>query len=468
MEDSGWTRHKRRANFKTRDINSTNLFSQTCAILLFNPIFTRVVHTMDHTHPHLYKLYFVSRYLIFVLRFSVTLPFSPEHLDLYLYPGPVPVPFPRISYSTRGPRSPTSKFLLQPCPFIRLFHPRKEPRRSKTLPSMSTNTSFQLLNLPSELRTHILSYLLPDLPVIGCDIGWSPTADGPPRNFPVSIWTPGVAKSAYQFRSDDEKCQTAVMRACRLLYHDSVDYLYRLKTFKIDVFDYGIDFLTHARHLLTLPLVPFDEMKEFVIQIVGCDMAETGYRLRENLVWLCGLLSHRKVHLKKLKIEFSSYSDNWLGKAWDETESEDPKPPTINESVNNECNAELAAWENGFFSTFAYIISPLALLPIADECTIEVPERLGTKKHILDLARWYQEGIDGTYAFEDNWRLKQDRADFEYKLKHPNGSRNRKCNCADCVEHYKELDGKAEESRKWKENIKKKWGSEEDRLYYYY
>lgn len=334
----------------------------------------------------------------------------------------------------------------------------------------------QLMDLPAELRIHILSFLLPDLPTIECDVDWSPTADSCPRDFPKSIWTPGVGPSVYKFRSDDEKCETAVLRACKQLHMEGTGYLYGLKTYKIHVFDFGVDFLNRAGIFLELPQIPFHEMKELIIEIFGCeDMAETGTRLRDNLMFLCGLLSHHNVHLKKLRIEFSPPRRDWWNTAWDETGSEECPPPDFDIRKDNSCNAELAAWENGFYSTFEYITSPLALLPTVDECTVEVPVAYKTiryvpdpeewheesdvrpveilvpnaaKQHVLDWATWYQERIEGVYAFEEDWCLERDRAAFAYMLLHPHGGPSRECNCEDCVEHYKNLDSKTEESRR--------------------
>ncbi|KAL8924357.1 MAG: hypothetical protein Q9208_004139 [Pyrenodesmia sp. 3 TL-2023] len=314
---------------------------------------------------------------------------------------------------------------------------------------VSTNTTVQLLDLPAELRTQILSFLLPDLPKIECDVGWSPTANGPPRDFPPSLWTPGPQQSAYRFRSDEEECHTAILRTCKRLHMDGASYLYRQKTYKIHVFDYGVDFLNKAGDFAALPQIPYHEMKELIIEIVDCDshMAKTGTRLRENLLLLCGLLSHHNVHLKKLRIQFSPAWSDWWNTTWDETESEECRPPAFDETKDNSCNAELAAWECGFNSTFEYITSPLALLPTVDACTVEVstayklkrripgPEELDeeggdgrhveifephpAKQHVLDWARWYRDRIDGTYAFEEDWSLKRAREEFADKLTHP-------------------------------------------------
>ncbi|KAL8901472.1 MAG: hypothetical protein Q9207_005183 [Kuettlingeria erythrocarpa] len=337
--------------------------------------------------------------------------------------------------------------------------------------SSSTNNNISpLLSLPAELRTHILSFLLPDLPTIECDAAWSPTTSGPPRNWPWpdGEWDAGLCRSVYQFRSDEEQCHTAVLSTCKLLHIDGTGYLYRCKTYKIHVFDHGFDFLTDAGGIRALPEIPFYEMKELVIEVEGCGIKETGCRLRENLVWVCGYLSHWKVQLKKLRIVFRDSWDPWWNTAWDETLSgEEARPPVVDDTKDNRFNAELGAWEDGFYSTFSWIISPLALLPVVDECIIDIPqewkwsryvgeddtivemtEPCPAKQHVLDLAKWYEEGIDGTYAFEEDLRLERDRAQFLYRLKHLDGRADRECGCDGCVEHYKDVDRRAEEARR--------------------
>ncbi|KAL8924356.1 MAG: hypothetical protein Q9208_004138 [Pyrenodesmia sp. 3 TL-2023] len=315
----------------------------------------------------------------------------------------------------------------------------------------ATKTLFPIFNLPSELRAHILSFLLPDVNPIQCDTHWSPTAEGPPRGCCPVTWEAGEGLSEYTFRSDGEPCQMAILRTCRCLFDDGMKQLYACKTYKAHVFDYGIDFLTEAGQLRALPQMPYRRMKEFVIQIMGCDMAETGDRLRANLVWLCGQLKQNNVRLSKLRIEFD-LPLLWE-KAWDQTEAEDPQPPIVDPRAINAYNADLAAWECGFYSTFAYILSALPMLPLVDECVIDVPERLREKQHVVDLARWYEEGIDGTYAFdEDNWIFQQDKEDFARRLKLD--GRWRDCDCADCIAHFDRIEWSHKERREHKERVK--------------
>ncbi|KAL8850897.1 MAG: hypothetical protein Q9221_004210 [Calogaya cf. arnoldii] len=81
------------------------------------------------------------------------------------------------------------------------------------------------------------------------------------------------------------------------------------------------------------------------------------------------------------------------------------------------------------------------MLPTAGVCSIELPPTFKDKNHIVDLAKWYEEGINGTYAFDthDQWFL-DDIIEFEDQLKHGNGPKPyalESCECAKCVALFK-------------------------------
>ncbi|KAL8839215.1 MAG: hypothetical protein Q9170_001821 [Blastenia crenularia] len=307
---------------------------------------------------------------------------------------------------------------------------------SLTQPSRTFNAmvSLTICDLPTEIRIEIISYLLPDIPVIECDIGWSPNKNNPPHYWSPGQWSTCEPNgSLYDFRSDREPCSTTILRANKQLYEDGIWYLYANKTYKLSVFNYGFDFLTKYSFLDRLPEFPFHKVKEFVIQICGCGLYTTGYRLRANLVWLCGLLRDRKTHFQKLRIEF--VGDDYWEHAWD---IEEHTPPDFSDRFNFGLpNADFIAWENCFPSTFAWIISPLAQLQsVADECVFDLPPPLRGKQHLRELAQWYVDGMNGKYAFEEDWLIERDKTAFQLERKHPEGEA-RKYGCDDCDELYK-------------------------------
>ncbi|KAL8692342.1 MAG: hypothetical protein Q9218_002616 [Villophora microphyllina] len=307
---------------------------------------------------------------------------------------------------------------------------------------------FPIFDLPYELRIHILSFLLPDLPTIECDKAWSPLREFPPRKYSQDMWSCNDY-SAWQFRSDEGSNYMEVLRANRQLWKEGMDYLYERKSFKITVSDFGIDFLRDSDQLPKLPVLPYHRCKEFVIQIYSCfHFVVMAHRLRENVAWVCGLLNHHNVRFQKLRITFPDYECwgdripmpadtpeeaqyekpnrchwNW---AWDSRlPQEEDVPETVSFADVDEPNNQLDIRDWGFHSTFHYMLSPVALLGhVANEVSIEVPPELRERKYtddegkeryyMVELAEWYREGLDGTCDFseEEDW-LRWDREWFE-------------------------------------------------------
>ncbi|KAL8839218.1 MAG: hypothetical protein Q9170_001824 [Blastenia crenularia] len=310
-----------------------------------------------------------------------------------------------------------------------------------------TELPLTIVDLPKELRKHILSFLLPDLDTIECDQTLSPCRDSLPRNWPPRGWKHGNGPSVCYLRTDREVgvndgiCHPQVLRVNRKLYDDGVEYLYRQKTYKISVFNYGFEFLRHSGQLDELPPLPYHHIKEFVIEVNLPDLKETGTMLRWNLLWLCGLIQKAGIHFRRLKVEFQN--NDYHGNARDEVEtysappsrSDDPFDDPFDEK--DDCNAHLVAYKNGFWSTLGYLFNPLVLLPVAKQCAIQLPTELQDTDS-QDLATWYEEGLNGTYPFEDDWWLQREKADFEWKVDHPSGS-SESCECVSCKDFFKKL-----------------------------
>ncbi|KAL8934731.1 MAG: hypothetical protein Q9216_005760 [Gyalolechia sp. 2 TL-2023] len=319
----------------------------------------------------------------------------------------------------------------------------------------STTVSSKIFTLPTELRARILSYLLPNTPTIECDWDYSPFRTDLPRSVSPATWFPGTSPSVHEGRSDSEKCYTEILRTNSRLYADGITYLYSLKTYKLTVFQFGFDFLNQSGPLRQLPPLPYHEMKEFVIQLADCDVAEMGCRLRYNILWLCGLLRQHGVHFKKLGIEF--LGDRWR-KAWDATESEVPDSPQLDDVEEEVTDLNVIAYRNGFASTVEFLLSPLALLPTSGECRISLPCCLKEKEHMIRLAKWYEEGIDGTFPFEDDGCLMKDVEDFEWLVEHPDGF-STKCGCYRNEFEEDQLDRPDWFDESWKSKFGKEFSS---------
>ncbi|KAL9007754.1 MAG: hypothetical protein Q9173_007046 [Seirophora scorigena] len=74
-----------------------------------------------------------------------------------------------------------------------------------------------LLNLPTEIRLEIYSYLLPNIP-----------------SYPTGISEPHTAHPA-SLRSDSDPAQPAILFTCRKIYHEAIRLLYRNRRFDFDI-----------------------------------------------------------------------------------------------------------------------------------------------------------------------------------------------------------------------------------------
>ncbi|KAI4170932.1 MAG: hypothetical protein LQ343_004590 [Gyalolechia ehrenbergii] len=301
----------------------------------------------------------------------------------------------------------------------------------------STAGACRLMDLPTELCIHILSFLLPDRPTTQIEAGWSPQKNDPHGITRLLGWNDGPL-SIYSFRSDGETCHPSILRVNKYFNSIGTAYLYKRKTYKLTVFDAGLDFLREFCNLRTLPPLPYHLIKQFVIQVAepNPQKPESGFQTRKHLVWISGLLSHHCIRFQNLRIEFlSNLNGEYWSQAWDSTESEFPTHIQCQSSVN------VTAYRSCFPSTFSHLISALALLPAAAvECTVILPEVLRHRPHMAGLAKRYEEGVNGRYAFdEDDWCSRIDRESIAWDLLHPK-YQSRECGCGSCVRYHEIMD----------------------------
>ncbi|KAL8993125.1 MAG: hypothetical protein Q9169_006581 [Polycauliona sp. 2 TL-2023] len=310
---------------------------------------------------------------------------------------------------------------------------------------MSSTQSFRFMDLPGETRANIFHYLLPNLPVIDCDTDWTPNGEGPPRHCdPYKHETDNwISNYNYQKFSDEDPYTAQILRVNRQIYAEAFAYLYTRKTFVITVYRYGFDFLKHAGQLeilpnitydeKTLPEIPYNAMKEFVIRIDPNDIRQAGQQLRRNLIRLCGLLAEKGVHFKKLRMACMSepvaWSEFWCSCSplWQYPDhAPEIIPPEISDDEWNHRNFDHEAWEYGYSSSLAYLLGPLQMLSnIADEAVIEFPVSCAGIQRFDELKDFYEQLLGGRYPFcahpDDDGILEQVR--WEYK--HPKAPQGR-------------------------------------------
>ncbi|KAL8778722.1 MAG: hypothetical protein Q9213_007275 [Squamulea squamosa] len=351
---------------------------------------------------------------------------------------------------------------------------------------------FRLLDLPTELRAHILTVLLPNVPIIACSKDFSSNAGFPDRNCSPYDWEPLPQPSIYNYQRyvDDDPYSPQILRVNRQLHAEGTSYLYHQKTFVLSVYNFGYDFLKESSQLDTLPIFPYGEIKEFVIEVGPHTLTTEGTRVHRNLLKLCGLISESGIHFKKLRVDFTDQKsgrweypeiDKWhhllsasvihWGYAddeewdcptanpiplWEYTDDEPQNiPPELNHDEYRERNFEYTAWEEGFASTFAYLASPLRMLSgVADEAIVDLPRSYKDKEHYKILKQWYEEGLDGRYPFDEDGDGVLE--DCWWWFEHPDGPKE-VCGdaCEECVAYALE---KEKEREAWKERMSSmKW-----------
>ncbi|KAL9023082.1 MAG: hypothetical protein Q9180_008403, partial [Flavoplaca navasiana] len=178
--------------------------------------------------------------------------------------------------------------------------------------------------LPAEIRAHVFSYLLPNVPVIDCDTDWSPNEEShigyeTPYTYENPLWI-----SVYSFARYDDPYFPQILRVNRQLHSEAIAYLYHQRTFVLTIYQFGFDFLKQSGPLDVLPLLPYSEIMHFVIRIKACDVRTAGRQVRKNLIRLCGLIHEQKIHFKKLTVDFLNHGNIYSNREDDgyETNSE--------------------------------------------------------------------------------------------------------------------------------------------------
>ena len=146
---------------------------------------------------------------------------------------------------------------------------------------------FPLMRLPTEIRVHIFSFLLPDLEVIR------------PAIKAGYYFRPGHCKNDHlwmSYRHDHAKSDMAIMRSNRQVYDETANYLYNRLTIMVSIGCDGVNLLSSHWGCgeisgSLLPEIPFDKFKLVWLQIeAGLDQRKHLVHIRHNLLDFCGAL----------------------------------------------------------------------------------------------------------------------------------------------------------------------------------
>ncbi|KAL8978844.1 MAG: hypothetical protein Q9205_005679, partial [Flavoplaca limonia] len=325
--------------------------------------------------------------------------------------------------------------------------------------------------LPAEIRAHVFSYLLPNVPVIDCNTTLSPNAERHvglenPYTYEDPLWI-----FVHGFATYDDPYFPQILRVNRQLHSEAVAYLYHQRTFVLTIYQFGFDFLKQSGPLDVLPLLPYGETMHFVIRIKACGIRTAGRQVRKNLIRFCGLIHEQNIHFKKLTVDFLNHGNIYSDRDDDghETEAETDEyipslweschdapeniPPEIADAAWGHQNFEYAAWYLGWGLTFAYLMSPLMMLSgVADQAIIQIPDFCTGNPRYEMLKRYYEERLEGRYGFDED---DPDLIGLRWAFKHPHGPREY-CEdmCMECHAFTMEMKRKRKEDA---ECVKREW-----------
>ncbi|KAI4254421.1 MAG: hypothetical protein L6R42_007196 [Xanthoria sp. 1 TBL-2021] len=232
----------------------------------------------------------------------------------------------------------------------------------------------------------------------------------------------------------------------------------------LTIYQFGIDFLKEAGPLDVLPPLPYTGTKKNR-DSNSAVLPRAGSQVRKNLIRICGLLYQNGIYFRKLRIEFMTYGDDYdVGAAWEFSddgadngehgyvyelwEAKDDEPDNISPEISHarwqHQNFEWVAWNEGWGSRLAYLMSPLLMLAgVADEVVVQIPGTCEGKDRYEMLKHFYEERLDGRGCSfdEDDQKL----IDLRWCFKLSSGLRE-DCEdlCKECVEYTMEMERKRE------------------------
>ena len=305
-----------------------------------------------------------------------------------------------------------------------------------TKPGVGRSDPPTLLNIPLEIRYHILGYLISN----------------------KTITPPSAYEDEDLTRPYDQPNNILnIFLVNHQLYNEAFTHLYRNNSAIILVRLHVVDFLQRCSSCTDLVVAypyhggylgtcrdslpdgfPYEAFKEITVEVNPIRKDNTdALGLRWGLFMFCRTTVKRNFHFRKLRITFvETEEDRDEGLGWDRLweYSQHPGDKAYEALLRKNRKAELIPYENpSCLSTFSWLLSIFALCPgVADECVIELPSSLKGYADMEETAKQYEEILDGRTPVdeEDEDFLENDN----HTLHHKHG--NRYCdddNCKKCI-----------------------------------
>ena len=265
---------------------------------------------------------------------------------------------------------------------------------------------FPLMRLPTEIRLHIFSFLLPDLKII-----YPPFKGG-------CFSYPGSYENDYggaYYRHDFILGDMAIMRSNRHIYNETSNYLYNRSTIMVSVGDDGVNFLSSHRGCgemskSSLIEFPFHKFKLVWLQIEAAfDQRKHLVHVRRNLLDFCTALC-QKDPPKCLRVDLfdAHHWDTGTTLHFHETTSVQGGVKVVTEDVENVMRrshgfwtdeiAERQIWRaaNSSGTSLAatdieVILQPLKLLRGVKRCHVFLNPYLQSNDSLRELAARHEE-----------------------------------------------------------------------------
>lgn len=267
----------------------------------------------------------------------------------------------------------------KPKPQYSLNTTRAVHHPSKTMTDTKPST---LMALPTEIRLRILHHLLSvDASIHTCP-DYSSRLE---YNMYVGHRLKGI--SWYDHCCHRHPClerrelpSPAILRLNRRLYEEGTSILYACN-FDINVTAAGFQFLQWGGQIGHIPEFPFHKAKQLTIKIMPPVFNRHALKLYINLATLCSHIASVSRSLKKVHIVFHDEQERDPNEAYPRIPSwREQQRFVTREALLGYCDREPYASILGTIldsaqgiSAFEWCLQPLGQLPLAEECSIEIP-----------------------------------------------------------------------------------------------
>lgn len=247
------------------------------------------------------------------------------------------------------------------------------------LPCDNTTGPSSLLQLPFELRTYVLRYLLPNQPTIDPDLKTSESYRR--RNW--MIGDPSWASRGKQPKTpcsyclDGDECHTAILRVNRQLHGEGTDIMYHHRNFVINLSRRRISFLrwtSHTENLQQMPAFHYGSAGKITIRVIPFGDYTSGHRYANNLTDMCNTINCATSSLQMLQVLFHREEDDHSRQEpliripFESILIRGVHYPLLRPSINR-----ILALIPGPDPLFEWLLRPLEYLPPTALFTIELP-----------------------------------------------------------------------------------------------